>query len=157
MNFIKIIIILFVFQLFAVCPALPAKAQTDDCEKVVAALGTTISSNMFMSYVSLTLMVNDSRDTTYIENYSSILESIKGSLENVKAQIEEIEKIDIISDDDKDVVRNLKHLHKQLIEEVVLFEKYIESKKSKDYSKLVLKHDNIAKAMKIFLLENTEN
>jgi N-acetylmuramoyl-L-alanine amidase CwlA len=157
MNFTKIIIILFVFQIFAVCPVLSEESQTDDCEKVVAALGTTISSNMFMSYVSLTLMVNDSRDTTYIDNYSSILESIKGSLENVKTQIEEIEKIDIISDDDKDVVRNLKHLYKQLIEEIELFEKYIESKKSKDYSKLVLKHDNIAKAMKIFLLENTEN
>jgi hypothetical protein len=156
MNFTKIILIFFIHLVFAFTQLSAQNESDSDCEKVVSAMGTAVSSNMFVSYVSLTLIVNDCRDTTYIENYSSILESIKSSLVNVKNQIIEIEKIDIISDDDKDVVRNLKHLYNQLIDEIELFEKYIKSKKKKDYSKLLLKHNNIAKAMKIFLLESTE-
>ena len=125
-------------------------------EELVSVMGMMTSSNLYLSYMNISL-INDNLDKrNRWEEYEEILRTMAKMLEGNKKKLLIVQKDRNLAKRDRDLIREVNEILDLLIVDCNLLEKYLESEKSGDYDKFTEMHKYVYDRIN-YLMEEEDN
>jgi hypothetical protein len=143
----KIIMPLLLIACFAVISFNQAKAVDLQLEKaqLLESIGVFSSSNLYLVYLSLSLINENIVNDLQIEGYEEILDSIENINQLTEDNLKKIRKSITLSESDIEFIDNIEKACITLKEDASLLNRFLKSGKESDYELFYAKHTEAGK------------
>ena len=133
------------------------KADTACAEQLMETISLMVSTNLFQTYLTITMM-NDNVDN--LENYEifeSVLFTLDKQLNGMNEHLSKYNKSKFLRKEDFDYMFSLKEIIFELKEDIKLFKTFLEKGDDDSYTKFYIKHTKVNKKIEEILeLEGTD-
>ena len=143
---------LLIISFLALCSG-TALAQNSDSrfvekEQLLESVGILSSSNLYLSYLSISLINNILQDTTQIENLRGILNPMKNTLLMIADHVEKLQKIKNLSPEDVRIIQKIGKACRMLLEDAELLDEFMNNINEKNKLKFLAKHKETGEYLK---------
>ncbi len=109
-------------------------------EQLLESVGILSSSNLYLSYLSISLINNTLRDSSQIENLRGILNPVKNTLLMIAEHVEKLGKIKDLSTEDTRIIQKIGRACRLLLEDAELLDAFMNNINEKNKQKFTAKH-----------------
>jgi hypothetical protein len=143
----KTILPLILIAFFAVIPFNQAKAVDLQQEKaqLLESIGVFSSSNLYLVYLSLSLINENIVNDLQLQGYDEILDSVENINQLTEDNLKKIRKNVTLSESDLEFIDNIEKACIALKEDASLLNRYLKSEKESDYELFFAKHTEAGK------------
>ena len=112
-------------------------------ERIIAleTVGTLSSSNLYLAYLSLTLIKKNIDNGFFDKQFREIMDPVEHTLGLITTQLNKLKKISNLSDDDMKIISDIEKACTLLKEDTALLKQYLVSKSDTDNKAFVAKHN----------------
>ncbi len=127
-------------------------------QQLLESVGTLASSNLYLAYLSLTLLKNDIESGNYKSNYKEIIDPIEISLNLISTQLKKMGDVSGLSKEDQEIIESISKATSMLREDTVLLTRYLDERNDDKLGKFNEHHNKTGEFLKnLFKEDEDEN
>lgn len=127
-------------------------------EKLMESISLLVSTNLFQTYLAITLMNDNVDNTDNFEVFDSALFTLDKQLNNINEHLAKYNKSKYLKKEDFDYLFSIKEIIFDLKEDIKLFRTFLEKGDDNSYTKFYIKHTKVNKKIEELMeLEGTDD
>jgi hypothetical protein len=132
-------------------------ADTACGEKLMESISLLVSTNLFQTYLTITIMNDNVDNTENYEVFDSALFTLDKQLTNINGHLAKFNKSKYLKKEDFDYLFSLKETIFELKDDIKLFKTFLEKGDDDSYTKFYIKHTKVNKKIEELMeLEGTD-
>jgi|GEM_PF-4305089 len=153
------LIIILGFVIIFTYPAYSQKnADTVCAEQLMESVSVLVSTNLFQTYLSITIMNDNIDNTENYEVFDSALFTLNKQLDNINEHLSKFNKSKYLKKEDFEYLFSLKEIIFDLKDDIKLFKTFLEKGDDDSYTKFYIKHTKVNKKIEELMeLEGTDS
>jgi hypothetical protein len=127
-------------------------------EKLMESISLLVSTNLFQTYLAITIMNDNVDNTDNYEVFDSALFTLDKQLNNINEHLAQYNKSKYLKKEDFDYLFSIKEIIFDLKEDIKLFRTFLEKGDDNSYTKFYIKHTKVNKKIEELMeLEGTDD